>query len=355
MRKTSWLRTSTGDAPALDRALEILNYALLERAPDGNFYLCMDPAPWFATIFGSEDRRGPVQVAGRSHYLDHFLADAQVLWLAGTGGKISSGTWIEADAYGKPWALEAHAIEDSTADILVIQEVGEGHRVQQGILQTAREHLLTEERLEREVRLRTAAIREREHEIAVRLLAAASTRDGETGGHVRRIGLYSGVLGETLGWEPSRVEDIRVAAPMHDIGKIAIPDAVLRKPGRLTNEEFGLMQQHTVIGAKMLGGSDIPLLQMATEIALCHHEKWNGTGYPHGRKGSEIPIAARVVTIVDVYDAMISRRVYKEPIPEREVIETMRAASGSDFDPELFNAFEAALDAIHQIRDLIVS
>jgi response regulator RpfG family c-di-GMP phosphodiesterase len=339
----------------LDRVLQTLNYAALERAADGNFYLGTDPAPWFASIFRCDDLGGPIQIAGRSDYLDHFLIDAQLLWLAGTGGKISSGIWVEADTSGACWALEAHALAHADGDILLIQEVGERHKAEQRVMQTAREHLLTEERLEREVRHRTAAIREREQEIAIRLLAAASIRDGETGGHVRRIGMYAAVLGEALGWAPSHVEDIRVAAPMHDIGKIAIPDAILRKPGRLTDDEFRIMQQHTVIGATMLGGGDIPLLQMASEIALCHHEKWNGAGYPHGLKGTQIPIAARVVTIVDVYDAMISRRVYKAPIPEQQVIENIEAASGSDFDPELVGAFEKVLDAIRDIRDRVVN
>jgi response regulator RpfG family c-di-GMP phosphodiesterase len=113
------------------------------------------------------------------------------------------------------------------------------------------------------------------------------------------------------------------------------------------------MQRHTVIGAEMLGGSDIPLLNMGREIALCHHEKWNGAGYPSGLKGEDIPIAARIVAIVDVYDAMLSRRVYKDPIPESEVLSTMARAAGRDFDPTLFELFTRILPKIHQIRDAI--
>jgi HD-GYP domain-containing protein (c-di-GMP phosphodiesterase class II) len=150
-----------------------------------------------------------------------------------------------------------------------------------------------------------------------------------------------------------RTANIRVAAPMHDIGKIGIPDAILLKPGRLTQDEFRIMRQHTVIGARMLGGSDIPLLNMAREIALFHHEKWDGSGYPNGLKRGEIPIAARIVAIVDVYDAMVHRRVYKTAIPEIEVLDTMARAAGHHFDPVLFDVFTGILPLIRQIREAV--
>jgi HD-GYP domain-containing protein (c-di-GMP phosphodiesterase class II) len=335
----------------LGPVLSALDYAVLERTSDGNFHLCAEPRSWFWLVFAPDGEQSPIRLAGRSPFLDHFLADAQMFWLARSRGRLSSGTWIETDAAGVSWTFEAHASTDDHGDLLIIQEVGERYQEQQRVLQKAREHLLAEERLEREVMRRTAAIRKREQEIAIRLLEAAGTRDGETGGHVRRIGLYAAAMGEALGWEPLRIEDIRIAAPMHDIGKIGIPDAILRKPGRLTSEEFRIMQQHTVIGARLLGGSDIPLLHTASEIALCHHEKWNGTGYPDNLKGAKIPITARIVAIVDVYDAMISRRIYKAPIPEGDVLNTMRRAAGEDFDPELFDVFESALDAIREIRN----
>jgi HD-GYP domain-containing protein (c-di-GMP phosphodiesterase class II) len=333
--------------------LKSLDYVALERTGDGHFRLLTEPLAWFTSLFGSAEQLALIPITGRSLYLDHFIANAQMFWLSGKLGKISSGTWTELDGTGRSWALEAHATANEAGNTLVIQEVGGRHQEQLRILQTAREHLLTEEALEREVQRRTDAIRAREQEIAMRLLAAAATRDGETGGHVRRIGLYSAVLGEALGWAAARVEDIRLAAPMHDIGKIGIPDAILRKPSRLTKEEFSLMQQHTVIGARMLAGSESALLQMAGEIALCHHEKWNGSGYPSGIQGAAIPLSARIVAIVDVYDAMVSERIYKAAIPECEVIEAMRGASGLDFDPELFAVFEKNLDAIREIRNSV--
>jgi HD-GYP domain-containing protein (c-di-GMP phosphodiesterase class II) len=138
---------------------------------------------------------------------------------------------------------------------------------------------------------------------------------------------------------------------MHDIGKIGIPDAILRKPGALSEQEFRIMQDHTIIGARMLGDSDIPLLCMAREIALGHHEKWDGRGYPKRLVAEQIPIAARIVSIVDVYDAMVHRRVYKPAIPEIEVLAAMEQAAGRDFDPKLFEVFLAVLPAIRAIRD----
>lgn len=138
---------------------------------------------------------------------------------------------------------------------------------------------------------------------------------------------------------------------MHDVGKIGIPDAILRKPGALSEEEFRIMQDHTVIGARMLGNCDIPLLCMAREIALGHHEKWDGRGYPQRLVAEEIPIAARIVAIVDVYDAMVHRRVYKPPIPEPEVLAAMTHGAGRDFDPVLFEVFLGILPAIRAIRD----
>jgi response regulator RpfG family c-di-GMP phosphodiesterase len=273
--------------------------------------------------------------------------------MSGRSGRIFSGSWVEVDAAEREWPLEAQALVEDGDAFLVLEYLADKYRQQVALLQTAREHLLNEDVLEREVRQRTAMIRQREEEIALRLLSVAGVRDGETGSHVRRIGLYAAAVGEALGWDISRSEDMKIAAPMHDIGKIGIPDAILRKPGRLTQAEYAIMQRHTVIGADMLSGSDIPLLNMGREIALCHHEKWNGGGYPNGLKGDDIPIAARIVAIVDVYDAMLSRRVYKEPIPETEALSIMAQAAGQDFDPALFDLFTQILPKIRQIRDAV--
>lgn len=217
----------------------------------------------------------------------------------------------------------------------------------------ARESQRRASELERDVNLRIEQIRSREEEIALRLVAAAEYRDNETGAHIRRIGLSSAVLAEACGWSPNKVDEIRLAATMHDIGKIGIPDHILLKPGKLTPEEFEVMKTHTTIGAAILGRSEIPVLQMARLIALSHHERWDGTGYPQGLAGDEIPEAARIVSIVDVYDALVHQRVYKPAVPEREAIAIMKAARGHHFDPNMFDIFMQVLPNFRQIREQV--
>lgn len=203
--------------------------------------------------------------------------------------------------------------------------------------------------LEEEVRERTAEVRRREEEIALRLISAAGHRDEETGEHIKRIGLYSVVLASALGWDDERIEHLRVGAPMHDVGKIGIPDSILRKPGRLSPEEYRVIRQHPRIGAGILGGSKIPLLQTAADIALYHHEKWDGSGYPEGLSGETIPEAARVVAIADVYDALSNDRVYRAMYPEKEVMAIMETKKGTHFDPDIFDCFMANLPAMERI------
>jgi response regulator RpfG family c-di-GMP phosphodiesterase len=331
-----------------------LGTVVLEPAGGAQFKLLTAPAAWLQTLSTpSPAEAGLLVLRDDSAYLQHFLLDAREFWDRAVAGRLRSGPWIESGTAPETGALEAEALWHNGHAFLLITHLAEAYEEKVRLLQSAREHLLSEERLEREVRRRTAAIRQREEEIAIRLLGAARRRDEETGSHVRRIGLYSAALGTALGWDASRVDDIRVSAPMHDIGKIGIPDAILLKPGRLTPDEYRIMQQHTVIGAAMLGGSDVPLLNMGCEIALCHHEKWDGSGYPHGLRGEQIPIAGRIVAIVDVYDAMVHRRIYKDPIPEVEVLRTMADGAGRHFDPELFALFLSIMPGIRGIRGTV--
>ena len=211
-----------------------------------------------------------------------------------------------------------------------------------------------QQRLEEEVLARTADIRQREEEIALRLVWAAESRDKATGDHIRRIGLYSASLAEALGWEPERVEDIRLAATMHDIGKIGIPDGLLLKTDKFTAEEIEVVKKHTEVAARILGSSDIPLLQMAEEIALCHHEKWDGSGYPKGLAGEQIPESARIVAIVDAYDALTEVRVYDPARSEEEVLAMITAERGKHFDPRIFDCFLRLVPELCRIRKQVV-
>lgn len=208
-----------------------------------------------------------------------------------------------------------------------------------------------EQDLEEKVRERTREVKEREEEIVFRLLSAMGHRDDETGSHARRIGLYAATLAEDVGWETEAVENIRLAAPMHDLGKIGICDSVLQKPGPLTGEEFALMQKHSEIGARILGDSDVPVLKMAAQIALSHHEKWDGSGYPQGLAGEAIPESARIVAIVDAYDALVHDRVYRRALSEEKAIATLTDGRGSHFDPRLLDRFMGLLPEMRHIRE----
>ncbi len=207
-----------------------------------------------------------------------------------------------------------------------------------------------ERRLERAVRERTAQVRRREEEIALRLVSASEYRDEETGAHIRRIGRYAYLFSQRLGWRPEQTDDLRIAAPMHDIGKIGVPDSILLKKGKLLAEEFERVKTHTVIGASILNGSDVSALQMAKDVSLCHHEKWDGSGYPQGLAGEEIPLSARLVALVDVYDALVHRRVYRPALPEAEALDIMQQGRGSHFDPALFDCFIDLLPEFRRIR-----
>jgi putative two-component system response regulator len=206
-----------------------------------------------------------------------------------------------------------------------------------------------EAELAQKVREQTVEIRNSREEIAHRLISASEHRDNETGMHVRRLGLYAAEMARLLGWDQQAVDTIQSAAPMHDIGKIGVPDAILQKPGALDEEEWVIMKRHTTMGASILKGSTVPFIQMGARIAIGHHEKWDGTGYPRGLRGDETPLEARITALVDVYDAVSNRRHYKEPWPEDRVVELLRQGHGAHFDPHLVGLFLANLGCFRAI------
>lgn len=273
---------------------------------------------------------------------ERFSATA-IIMATGVGSRETAVTTLEKGAFG-------YIIKPFDRNELVINVINalERRRI---IL----EHADYEEHLEQEVRDRTADIRNREEQIALHLISASGYRDEETGEHIRRIGLFSAVLAEQLGWEQEHIDNIRIAGPMHDVGKIGIPDHILRKPGRLTVEEYAIIKKHPLIGAQILGDRAIPLLAMAHDIALYHHEKWDGSGYPHGLSGDAIPLAAQIVAVADVYDALSNDRIYRNALPEKEVLAIMEAGCGTHFNPliyECFHRMRAAFRKIlHQFRD----
>jgi len=187
-------------------------------------------------------------------------------------------------------------------------------------------------------------------ETIYRLSMAAEYKDKETGAHIKRMSLYSAAVTRRMGLTESTIETILYAAPMHDLGKIGIPDLILMKPAKLDPVEWEIMKQHTVIGAKILQGSDAEFIRLGETIALSHHEKWDGSGYPNSLKGIEIPITGRITAIADVFDALTSKRPYKEPFSVEKSLAIIREGRGSHFDPDVADAFFAIQDEILTIK-----
>lgn len=210
------------------------------------------------------------------------------------------------------------------------------------------EHAAT---LEAEVRRATAAIAEREHEAIVRLARAAEFRDWETGAHIIRVAWYCRLVARELGLPTAEQDTLFRAAPMHDVGKIGVPDYILLKPSGLDDIEFNIMKQHTVIGHRILADSESQLLRLAAAVALSHHERWDGSGYPDGRVGESIPLVGRIVGVADTFDALTSERPYKSEWPTGLAIEYLRQNSGRKFDPDCVEAFLRVTREVAEIRD----
>lgn len=221
------------------------------------------------------------------------------------------------------------------------------------------ELILRVNRVLRERRLKQAA--EQKHEELKeayidsihRLVMASEFKDENTGDHIVRIGEYSRLIARLLGWSDKDVETISYAAPMHDVGKIGIPDRIMLKPGKLTHVEFETMKTHTVIGARLLSRSKSGILKMACDIALTHHEKYNGKGYPNALSGEDIPLPGRIVALTDTFDALTSKRPYKDPYPPEMAMDIIRRERGMHFDPELTDLFVDHFEGFLEIREKI--
>jgi len=208
-------------------------------------------------------------------------------------------------------------------------------------------------RLEETVKEQTREIFNLSREVIRRLTAVAEFRDTETGAHISRIGLYANKIAESLDMNIEFMDAITYASSLHDIGKIAIPDDILLKPGSLTAEEFAVMKTHTIVGYNILEGSGHETLKMAASIALTHHERWDGSGYPRGLQGEDIPIEGRIVIICDQYDALMSKRPYKPSLEHAEVVKIITEGDGrtmpGHFDPRIMNAFIRSKASFEQI------
>ena len=198
------------------------------------------------------------------------------------------------------------------------------------------------DRLTREIEVATRKVHEREEEMIFRLSLAVEYRDNDTGDHTLRVARYSRMIAEELGLPPEECRSIYLAAPLHDIGKVAVPDQVLLKPGRLTEDETAIVRTHAAVGERILGDSTSDLMRLAAEIAGHHHERWDGRGYPMRISGDAIPLSARIVAVADVFDAMTTVRPYKAAMPVDEALDCLEAERGGHFDPRCLDAFMAA-------------
>lgn len=286
-------------------------------------------------------------------YLSESFPDVATVMVTGADDVGLATTALELGAYGyivKPF--EANEILINVANALRRRTLEmENRQTRDHLEQMVRERtselwnaIAKLERAESETR----ASRE---ETVHRLSMAAEFRDDGTERHIQRMSRYCGLLAELAGEDSELVDMIRVAAIMHDVGKIAIPDRILLKPGPLTPEERAEMQEHTTIGYRLLEGSASPFLQLAASIALTHHEWMDGSGYPNGLKAPDIPLEGRIAAIADVFDALSSDRVYKSAFPIGKAVDTMLEGAGSQFDPELLDLFLGSLDRVLGIRE----
>jgi cyclic di-GMP phosphodiesterase len=203
------------------------------------------------------------------------------------------------------------------------------------------------ERLEQVVAERTAELRAAVEETSRRLAAAIEARDHETAAHIERVSAYCGLVARRLGLSEEECELIARASRLHDVGKIGVADGILLKPGPLTDSERRKMEEHAEIGRDVLAGSNLAVLDLAATIAWTHHERVDGTGYPRGLSGNEIPLAGRIVAVVDVYDALTSDRPYRGALPHGDAVELLDAGRGTQYDPEVLDAFLDALEELH--------
>lgn len=208
--------------------------------------------------------------------------------------------------------------------------------------------------LEELVEERTRELNDTRKEVIRRLGRAAEFRDNETGFHIIRMSKYSAVIARSLGWSAADCDLMLNASPMHDIGKIGVPDHILQKPGKLDAEEWEAMKQHSEIGAALLSGDPSALFKMAQEIAVSHHEKWNGQGYPKGLAGEEIPLSGRIVAVADVFDALTSVRPYKKAWSTDAAVDLIKKESGHHFDPQVVEHFLLCLPEILEIKQQYV-
>jgi putative two-component system response regulator len=271
-------------------------------------------------------------------YIKSRSPDTAVILVTGVDDRKTASMTFEVGAWGyilKPF--DFHDVILNVANALERRRLTLERRKQAELLRA-------------QVEEKSRAVKERDRQMISVLLSALATHQDETPAHVERIGLSAAELAKYLRWGTDAVEHICLAAQLHDLGKLAIPDHVVKKTDQLTPSEFGIVKTHTSAGARILDKSDLPVIRMARDIALCHHECWDGSGYPAGLSGERIPESARIVAIVDVYDSLVHSRPYRRAFSEERAISIMQAYRGKAFDPRVFDYFMVLLPIMRRIQ-----
>jgi putative two-component system response regulator len=249
-----------------------------------------------------------------------------------------------ANLQSKKYAIDLAKVYKSTKDQK--EELGLANKQLKKYAQDLRKTISTLQTVNKE-------LQDAYYDTIHRLVLAVEYKDKFTGSHIMRMSRYSALLAKKIGLPIQDVLNIFYAAPMHDVGKIGIPDTIISKPSKLTSDEFDIIKKHTVIGAEILDNSKSNILMIARQIALSHHEKWNGGGYPHGLNKDAIPLSARIVALADTFDVLISKRSYKEPFPVSIAFEIIKSEREKHFDPDVVDVFEKNLEEIMMVNSAL--
>ena len=335
----------------LMRTLERLGYACTEASDAGGAREALTEGA-FQLVLSDVNMPGESGMDLIKHLFESY-PDTAVIMVTGIDDPKLAEKALDLGAYGyivKPFEMNEIAINVSNALRRRSLEIENArHRVHLEAMVKERTADLWQ--AVQELEQARDAVRSSQAETIHRLSLAAEFRDDETGSHIRRMSQYCGLLVQKVTGDTERAELVQLASVMHDVGKIGIPDQILLKPGKLTPDEYDTMKMHAQLGHKILAGGSSELLQLAATIALTHHEKLDGTGYPHGLKGDEIPIEGRIAAIADVFDALTSNRVYRKAYSLGEALGIMREGRGTHFDPELLDVFFDSMDLVLKIKE----
>jgi putative nucleotidyltransferase with HDIG domain len=280
--------------------------------------------------------------------LDHFLKEARSLWLSDQDDILVQELWVEEcfDGIERTLAIEAEAVRNLGQNLLLLRNKTSFYKNKRELLQKVRDRFLNEERLIKESAEKAEPYMRGYQEFAARIVSATRQFHGQTEQHTRRVKQICEAIAGELGWPVKEISILKTAANLHDIGNLSVSIEKLRKPGPLTSQEFEEIKQHTVTGAAFLEGSDLPLFEQIRKAILYHHECWDGSGYPEGLKAEEIPLAARILKIADVFDTLVSERPYrkKHSVPEAKKI--IAEGAGIQYDPQMVKIFNEIIDKV---------